>query len=159
MYSMEYLITFNKPYYYYYYYPTLHFLKNQGNLLHNCFIFISNMPHNGFIYEARMDMMENSGHCSMTTPHVSGATSPLLQPWRQLNNPCFLPLFIILFINALSCYFGVFSCFFRFCLICLLIALSFLWLFLRCRIFMLVYPWRIWCVWLRQKPKFLQCCK
>ena len=21
------------------------------------------MPHNGFIYEARMDMMENSGHC------------------------------------------------------------------------------------------------
>ena len=43
--------------------PTLHFLKNYGNLLHNCLIFISNMPHNGFIYEARMDMMENSGHC------------------------------------------------------------------------------------------------
>ena len=21
------------------------------------------MPHNGFIYEARMDMRENSGHC------------------------------------------------------------------------------------------------
>ena len=21
------------------------------------------MPHNGFIYEAKMDMMENSGHC------------------------------------------------------------------------------------------------
>ena len=21
------------------------------------------MPHNGFIYEARMDMMESSGHC------------------------------------------------------------------------------------------------
>ena len=42
--------------------PTLHFLKNYENLLHNCLIFISNMPHNGFIYEARMNMMENSGH-------------------------------------------------------------------------------------------------
>ena len=42
--------------------PTLHFLKNYGNLLHNCFIFISNLPHNGIIYEARMNMMENSGH-------------------------------------------------------------------------------------------------
>ena len=39
------------------------FWKNYGNLLHNCFIFISNMPHNGFIYEAQMDMIENSGHC------------------------------------------------------------------------------------------------
>ena len=41
------------------------------SLLHNYFIFITNMPHNGFIYEARMDMMENSGHwCYMFTVYV-----------------------------------------------------------------------------------------
>ena len=28
------------------------------------------MPHNGFIYEARMDMMENSGHCLKVELHV-----------------------------------------------------------------------------------------
>ena len=28
------------------------------------------MPHNGFIYEARMDMMENSGHCFWDSKNV-----------------------------------------------------------------------------------------
>ena len=58
---------------------TQHFIFwiKYGNLLHNCFIFISKMPHNGFIYEASMDMMENSGHwfraqfASTTTAQVT----------------------------------------------------------------------------------------
>ena len=44
-------------------------------MLHNCFIFIYNMPHNGFIYEARMNMMESSGHCC-TVPWPSVPAVP-----------------------------------------------------------------------------------
>ena len=40
------------------------FRKNYGNLLHNYFIFRSNILHNHFIHEVWMDMVENSGHCS-----------------------------------------------------------------------------------------------
>ena len=37
---------------------TSFFLENYGNLHHKCCIFISNMPHIGFIYEASMAMQE-----------------------------------------------------------------------------------------------------
>ena len=36
----------------------LFFIENYGNLHHKCCIFISNMPHTGFIYEASMAMKE-----------------------------------------------------------------------------------------------------
>ena len=38
------------------------FRKKYGNLLHNYFIFRSNILHNHFKYEVWMDMVENSGH-------------------------------------------------------------------------------------------------
>ena len=52
---------------------TQHFIFwiKYGKLLHNCIIFISKMPHNGFIYEASMDMMENSGHWSILSKSLS----------------------------------------------------------------------------------------
>ena len=34
------------------------FLENYGNLHHKCCIFILNMPHIGFIYDASMAMKE-----------------------------------------------------------------------------------------------------
>ena len=52
------------------------------------------MPHNGFIYEAQMDMMENSGHCLMycCCRHLRqspGLWPPALLPWPHLLvSPC-----------------------------------------------------------------------
>ena len=63
--------------------PILHFLKNYGTLLHNCLIFISNMPHNGFIYEAWMDMMENSGHCVYI--NIPRVTDKNMQKYKHKN--------------------------------------------------------------------------
>ena len=41
------------------------------------------MPHNGFIYEARMDMMENSGHWHWGTLVLAGAPlHPSTSTWR-----------------------------------------------------------------------------
>ena len=43
------------------------------------------MPHNGFIYEARMDMMENSGHCHnyMPSPFVASLPIDMNPDWEE----------------------------------------------------------------------------
>ena len=71
----------------------LHFLKKLWKLVYNCFIFILNMPHIGFIYESHMAMMENSGNwctaCECESCYNRVLVNCLSKTKRLLSLLCF----------------------------------------------------------------------